>query len=169
MNYFVQKDQWWLVTLGELHGVTRNCISSVGINSRSGTRRQSGHYHLDSLCVLARSSAISPGPGYSYLSVALSQVWSSVTVASSLHCTAGWCISLTRTVTLSITSKYALCFVNSKDTSYLYNLMAKTSVWASVWASTFKVLLKILNNVPDTTLCKKDGLFQNCDTNHCNS
>lgn len=65
-----------MITLEELHGVTRNCISSVGLDSRSDARRQSGHCHLNSLCVLARSSAICPGLGYSYLSVALSQVWS---------------------------------------------------------------------------------------------
>lgn len=39
-----------MITLGELHGVSRNCISNVGINSKSGMRRQSGHCHLDSLC-----------------------------------------------------------------------------------------------------------------------
>lgn len=77
-----------MITLEELHGVTRNCISSVGLDSRSDARRQSGHCHLNSLCVLARSSAICPGLGYFYLSMALSQVWSfcDSRVVAALYC-----------------------------------------------------------------------------------
>lgn len=77
-----------MITLEELHGVTRNCISSVGLDSRCDARRQSGHCHLNSLCVLARSSTICLGLGYFYLSMAQSQVWSfcDSRVVAALNC-----------------------------------------------------------------------------------